>query len=218
MKKWFISILCLLVIVFGGCGLNPDSILQKEENISENDIVIEEAMSDSQEEISEADGEAEISSGMGTQESNRIFAYICGAVNAPGVYELDSDSRIFQLVELAGGLTEDADERSVNLAETVSDGQMVRILTVEEREAGETAEVGDSHMAAGSGITDDGKVNINKASVQELTSLNGIGEAKAASIIAYRESHGSFQSIEEIMQVDGIAQGTYEKIKDNITV
>lgn len=218
MIKWFICVLCFLMLVFTGCGLDPDTILQKEDFVSENDVGSEEEIIRFEEEKMESEDNADISSESEAQEGDQIFAYICGAVKNPGVYALSRDSRIFQLVELAGGLTEDADEQSVNLADTVEDGQMVRILTIGERDAGEAASVGASGIAGGSGITSDGKVNINKATVEELTSLNGIGETKAASIIAYRESHGSFKSIEEIMQVDGIAQGTYDKIKDNIII
>lgn len=218
MKKWFIIVLCFMMMFFSGCGFNPDRILQKEDIVSEADMEAEEDITGFIEDNPANGEESVLSLEKSTSDSNQIFAYICGAVKAPGVYALSSDSRIFQLVEKAGGLTEDADDQSVNLAEPVEDGQMVRISTMEERNIGEAASAGDSRISAESGITNDGKVNINKATVEELTSLNGIGETRAASIITYRESHGSFKSIEEIMQVDGIAQGTYDKIKDSITV
>lgn len=134
--------------------------------------------------------------------------YICGAVVRPGVYEVPEGSRIFQVLELAGGFTEDAAVTELNQAEPVHDGQMLRVLTVEEA-AAEAAEAQE---------TADGRVNINTASVEELMGLAGIGESKAQSIVAYREEHGAFSETEELMNITGIKAGVYEKIKNNIKV
>ncbi|MCD8231911.1 MAG: helix-hairpin-helix domain-containing protein [Clostridiales bacterium] len=219
MKRWMISILTASAMFLSACSAEPDLILQNDES--------------AEEEISSGDGAAQAESAAGEEESSNadpaitsgdedpaasvVFVYICGAVNSPGVYELEEGERIYRLVELAGGLSEDADERSVNLAQTVEDGEMVYIPTVEESEA--AAEIGsETAEAAAQAEESAGKVNINTATADELTVLNGIGEMKAAAIVAYREEHGSFQSIEEIMQVDGIAEATYNKIKDEITV
>lgn len=230
MKKWFPGIACFLIILFCGCGADPDLILQNGNSVQEETVSgsSREAQENSAEqETSESEnGEAVLKeSGQETagedQGGTVICAYICGAVCAPGVYELEADSRVFQLVELAGGLTEDADEKSVNLAEAVTDGQMIWIPTLEESRSGQTASAagstGSGQSGSGSGSETE-KVNINTASAEELTALNGIGETKAEAIVAYREAHGSFRQIDDIMQVDGIGEGTFDKIRDNITV
>lgn len=138
------------------------------------------------------------------------FVHICGAVEKPGVYELSDGSRIYQAVELAGGFLPEADESGLNLAALVSDGMKIQILT---REEAETASGQDGYALA-----DGGKININTAGAEELMTLKGIGESRAREIIAYREKHGRFSKIEDIMQVPGIKDGAFQKIKDDITV
>ena len=201
MKKWLV---CVFLLVFlTGCRVDPDMILKGDE-IS---VIAEEDM------CSRTEAEPEMQE-QKDNDSSGIYVYICGAVKNPGVYELEKGSRVYQLVDAAGGLNEDADDRSVNLAETITDGQMVRILSVTEAEGGSEQEFANY----ASGITTDGKVNINTASEEELMSLSGIGQTKADGIIAYREEHGAFRNTEEIMQVSGIGESTYEKIKKDITV
>ena len=152
------------------------------------------------------------------EEKSRIYVYVCGQVEYPGVYELEEGDRVFQALEAAGGLTEAAAESWLNQAEILTDGGRIYVPDREEaaafREAGEVPETGNGGGAAG----EDGKVNLNTADREELMTLSGIGETKADSILQYREEHGPFQSIEEIQQVDGIKDGTYQKIKDRITV
>lgn len=193
----YVLVLCTILLFLSGCSTDPDVILkgtgisaQEEEKVSHPE---EEPLSSEPEEAS-------------------VYVYICGAVQNPGVYEMAPESRIYQLVDAAGGMVGDADEQGVNLAETVTDGQMVRIPFCTESE-GMAEDTGGSV-----GISADGKVNINTASVEQLMSLNGIGEAKAEQIVTYREENGAFPDTEAIMQVSGIGEGTYEKIKDNITV
>lgn len=149
------------------------------------------------------------------------YVHICGAVVRPGVYELVSGSRIYEAVELAGGFTAEAAESYVNQAGVIVDGMKVVIPSEEEAKEWD---IQDTQA----GITlDDSegvwhstqrKVNLNTASVEELCTLTGIGESRAGSIIAYREQHGGFSSIEEIMQVEGIKEGAFAKIKDKISV
>ncbi|MBE5971258.1 MAG: hypothetical protein E7246_01865 [Lachnoclostridium sp.] len=137
-----------------------------------------------------------------------IYVHICGEVNKPGVYELPEGSRIFEAVEAAGGFTEEAAEASLNLAQVISDEAQIVILTMEEAE--EKARM-EREQAAGI-------VNINTASKEQLMTLTGIGESRAEDIIRYRSESGGFQSIEEIMNVPGIKESAYLKIKDSITV
>ena len=144
----------------------------------------------------------------GSSRENIIYVHVCGAVKEPGVVEIASGSRAQAAVEAAGGFREDADRDYVNLASLVSDGEQLYIPTLEE--AGERKA---SQEAAESGL-----VNINTADVSRLCTLPGIGESRAGDIIAYRQEHGSFADIEEIMQVPGIKESTFEKLKNLITV
>lgn len=142
-----------------------------------------------------------------------IYVQINGAVKYPGVYKVQDDARIFDVVELAGGMTEDAEPEAVNQALPVEDGQMITICTQEEWELARTEETEPSAEQA-----DDGLVDINTADVAELCTLPGVGQARAESILAYRQEHGSFQTVEEIKRVSGIKDGLYTKIKDKIKI
>ena len=137
-----------------------------------------------------------------------IFVHVCGEVLNPGVYELPEGSRIVDAVNAAGGLSEDASEESVNLAEVVTDGMQVVIPNRAE------AEAAAKQMAESAA----GLVNLNTATKAQLMELPGIGESKAEDIIHYRETVGGFRTIEEIMQVPGIKDAGFRKIKDRIAV
>lgn len=146
-----------------------------------------------------------------TEQSSQgvILVHICGAVVTPGVYELPIGSRVYQLLELAGGFSFDAAEGYLNLAAVLTDGQKIVIPTVEEA-AGDR--YGVSASEAG------GPVNINTADEALLMTLPGIGASKAQAIIAWRKEHGNYQTKEDIMLVPGIKEAAYEKIKSLITV
>ena len=150
----------------------------------------------------------------GQKTTEVLYVYICGEVINPGVYEMNCQERVCTLIQRAGGLTEHADLKAVNQAQLLEDGQMVYIPSAEEAR-GLLADVTEG--SSGSGQTE-GKINLNSASREQLMTLPGIGEGKAGNIISYREEHGKFQSIEDLMKVDGIKEGTYEKLKDRITV
>ena len=143
-----------------------------------------------------------------------VYVYVCGAVNAPGVYELKKDARVFEAITLAGGMTAEAAPEAVSQARTVADGEQIYVPTVREVQM------------QGSGVEDivtgnadvNGKVNINTAGKEELMTLTGIGEAKAQSILDYREEHGKFGSIEDLMLIEGIKEGVFNKIKEDITI
>ncbi|MFT4106265.1 MAG: helix-hairpin-helix domain-containing protein [Lacrimispora sp.] len=137
------------------------------------------------------------------------YVHICGEVAAPGVYELEEGSRVFQAVEMAGGFTEKAAPEYLNMAEKIYDG--MKITVVSQEEAGFSA-------VSGAAFRQKSKINLNTATKEELMTLRGVGEAKAADIIGYRESHGGFQKIEDIMKISGIKEAAFQKIKDDITV
>lgn len=143
------------------------------------------------------------------EESGKIFVEICGSVNNPGVYEVLQDSRVYQVIELAGGLSENAMGKAVNQAAYVNDGQQIYIPSVDEA-AAQNGNVSDS--------TTTKLVNINSAEKEELMSLPGIGESKALAVISYRENNERFEKIEDIMNVSGIKEAAFNKIKELICV
>lgn len=147
-----------------------------------------------------------------SESEKKIVIYICGQVKNPGVYEFSSGDRIAAAVKAAGGFTSKASWESVNQAEKMKDGQQIYVPSEEEAEGSSSG-----NTAGGSG-TSAGKVNINTAGREELMTLSGIGESKAEDIIAYREEHGPFSKTEDIMKIQGIKEGIYNKIKDSITI
>ena len=150
-----------------------------------------------------------------------IFVYVCGAVHHPGVYELTSSSRVFEAIEMAGGLTVDAARSYLNLARLVEDGEQIYAPTMDELLALEEGSVFpwlESSRPSGSSANSSGKVNINQAGAEDLMKLTGIGPSKAKSIIDYRDQHGPFQQIEDLMNVSGIGEATFAKIKEDITL
>lgn len=147
-----------------------------------------------------------------------VLVHICGEVQTPGVYELTADSRICDVLLLAGGFTADADTEAVNMAAGIEDGMQIVIPTETDRTSETT---GNSFYRTGetaAGKTESQPVNINTADKETLMSLPGIGAGKAEAVIAYREAGGVFKDIKDIMLVDGIKEGVYAKIKDKICV
>lgn len=160
-------------------------------------------------------------------ESQEIFVHVCGCVKKPGLYKLPTGIRAGEAVECAGGFTKKADTTAVNLARILSDGIQLYVPSKEEKDLKQSdgREVYDSSMPGDSisekvsgSMGDERKVNLNTASLEELTTLPGIGTMRAEAILAYREEQGSFSSIEDIKNVSGIGDGIFEKIKDSITV
>ena len=162
-----------------------------------------------------------------------IYVDVCGAVANPGVFQLAAGSRVFQAIEAAGGYLPEAALTCVNRAGVLTDGQQLYILTQEEMERQgldpvEMAKASDGQMngSAGTGqntgmtaqVQQDNRININTADEAQLTTLTGIGATRAQAIIAYREENGPFAAIEDIMNVQGIKEGTFAKIKDEIVV
>ena len=149
---------------------------------------------------------------------DKIYVDLKGAVKHPGVYALDQGSRVFDLLEMAGGLTEEAAERALNQAQLLVDQQSLYVPTMEEWEAesqGLQANVVGSQAAiVSSPSANSGKVNINQADLAQLETLPGIGAKKAQAIIDYRTANGSFHSLEDLGKVKGIGPKMLEKLKD----
>ncbi|MBO5372079.1 MAG: helix-hairpin-helix domain-containing protein [Lachnospiraceae bacterium] len=181
----------ILFLLCAGCAKNPSVYLEE----SEGDMrQTEQVLS------TESDAED-----IGV---NTYYVYVCGAVKTPGVYALPAGSRIYEALEMAGGLKDSACAESIHQAEPVTDGQTIQVPTYDEVRKKEIAAAKE----------EDGKININSAEREELMTLPGIGESKANSILSYRKEHGAFNSIEELKNITGIKEGVYSKIKDYITV
>lgn len=157
-----------------------------------------------------------------TVQNEKVCVYVCGEVKSPGVYELPSGSRIYEAIEKAGGMTENAAFSYLNQAEILSDGGRVYVPNVQENADQNAAWQEESDTSKGtndhSSFESNGKININKASKEELMTLTGIGESKAEDIINYRTENGPFQTIEDLKQIRGIKDGVFGKIKEEITV
>lgn len=149
----------------------------------------------------------------GNSEADKIVVYVNGAVKYPGVYTLKMGDRVYQAIDMAGGMTARAEKDAMNLAETVVDAQNIYVMTKKEykKHHAENADMTEKD-------TNEVLVNINTADKDSLTTLPGVGEAKAAAIIAYREENGLFSSKEELKKVSGIGDATYANIEDLITI
>ena len=185
---------------------------------------------------SASDADAQWEAGSGSDTEMLIYVQVSGAVVRPGVYALPAGARIFQAIELAGGLTGEAESSSLNQAGFLADGQMVYVMDKEEAAAwaagasagdgsgavpgmpgGDVSE-GQPGRARSDGGAEDGKVNLNTATESDLMALPGIGVAKAKSILAWREENGGFSQIEDLMKIQGIKEGVFSKIKDSVKV
>lgn len=200
------KILCCVLLFFsfilfpGGCEEKEELILTEER--TEEGTGEEEAAKTSPEETKE--------------EKAQICVDLVGAVVNPGVYFLTEGSRLYQAVEMAGGFTQDAAVSALNQAQVLTDGQQIRVPTQEETE--NCPELLNPDGTSDVSQEAESKVNINTANEQELMTLNGIGEARAKAIIAYREEQGSFENPEQLMEVSGIGEGIYSRIEDQIAV
>lgn len=197
-KKTLFKILSVLLILLV-------ALVLRIHDESKADITIETAdPADETEYHEESEGQA--------VRSAVIFVDIGGAVEKPGVYQVSEGTRLFEVIDMAGGLSIDADTDHVNRASFVEDGQKIIIPVKGSANTDYTA-----LSAEGSAATETGLININTASADELKTLSGIGDVTAGKIIEYRSSK-AFKSKEDIMSVDGIGSKIYEKIKDHITV
>jgi len=153
------------------------------------------------------------------------YVYVCGAVLHPGVYRLQEGQRIYEAIELAGGFASGAARSWLNLAGKVEDGMKLEVPDEEQAKqwqqsapSGQPAFSGQTDLSGQTADTGRKKVNLNTATREELMTLKGIGEARAEDIIRFREKQGYFQAIEDIMNVPGIKEAAFEKIKEEITV
>lgn len=217
-KKYIIGITILVFSIF---------IIFITNYLNQTDVVNAEPIIEEKKEVEEVE--------------EKIKVEIKGAVNGPGVYELNNDSRVIDIINLAGGLTENADISLINLSKKLTDEMVIIIYTREEIENYNNSKIKTEYVyievnncpdpindacikeyeeekVNNDDSNEDKIININKASIEELTTLSGIGESKAKLIIEYREQNGNFKNIEELSNVKGIGESLIEKIKDNITI
>ncbi len=243
-KGIFLGLVLFAIALWGiqtGCGKSRESISLEEipdeaqTKQGEETTVLEKEKNEvkqkeagKEDTVQEGQGDSENGSGKNAV-SGTLSVYVCGAVNIPGVYELPAGSRLYQAIDAAGGMREDADKNYLNLAMELVDGEKLQVPTQEEvltgsfgAERTEAAELasgsGSSASKEGASTGTSGLVNINTADETLLMTLPGIGETKAKSIIAYRTENGSFAKIEDIMNIPGIKQAVYDKIKDAICI
>ena len=161
-----------------------------------------------------------------------VYIHVCGLVSTPGVYGLPAGSRVYEAIEAAGGFSEAAVPDYLNLAQVLEDGMKIQVPDRDQAEEWKARGLTQSGISMGggtagvqtSGRTGSGeggskaRVNLNTATREELMTLRGIGASRADDIIHYRQEFGGFKSIEDIMNVSGIKDAAFEKIKDSITV
>ena len=184
-----IMILITAVLFFAGKGENDTIQIDQETPL---------------EEVSENNEESQ-------KKQGKIFVDIGGEVVKPGVYQVKDGARVYEIVEKAGGLTDKADTTNINQAEIAADGQKIIIPSIEESTGQE-----NSGAPAVAGVA--GLININSANAATLEEIPGVGPSTAEKIISYRESNGRFKKKEDLKNVSGIGEKTFEKLKDKITV
>ena len=206
-KEYKIIVICAgLGLVLGGCFLLKPSTQApaKESNLQAEVTTVSKDSASEKEEKSQKSETEEV-------EQDLITVDVKGAVKSPGIYDLPVGSRINDAVQKAGGLTENADSKSINLAQRISDEALVYVPTKEETTSQE------AHSNA-SNTKENKKVNLNKASLEELKQVKGLGAKRAQDIIDHRESNGKFKSVDELKKVSGIGAKTIEKLKEYVTV
>jgi competence protein ComEA len=143
-----------------------------------------------------------------TAAAPRSFVHVAGAVRRPGVYEAPAGARVLQLIRLAGGPTPKADLASLNLAARVQDGQQILVPA--------KVPPGSAPSTGSPGATRSGPVSLSSASAEDLDALDGIGPTIAARIVAWRQEHGGFANVDQLLEVPGIGPGRLEAIRDQV--
>ena len=184
-------------------------VLQQKPEAKTTDFPTVSTTSTSQESTEETSSES--------PESETILVDVKGAVQSEGVYELSSTARVNDAIEAAGGFSDQADKKSVNLAQKLSDEAVVYVAS-----QGENVSVvqpaTSSPTAGNTGSENTEKINLNTATVADLTTISGIGEKRANDILAYRDSQGGFTSVDDLNNVSGIGDKTLENIRPYVTV
>lgn len=201
LPKAIVAALIIIGVIISQIALNP-----------KDDVVVEEDKIKIAEETSSSSSSSEEENNELTP--SQLIIDVSGAVKKPSIYILPSDSRVYQVIEMAGGLTPDAETKDINLAAKLVDGSKLYVPTKSEVESGgRIPQVIDMSTTAG-----DGKININTSTQSELEEITGIGPAMAERIIEYREENGQFNSVDDLSNVTGIGPKKLEKMRDEVTV
>ena len=208
-KEYKIIVICAgLGLALGGfLLLKPSSQTPAKETNLQVEVAAVSKDSSSEKEVKKEEKEAPL-------EQDLITVDVKGAVKSPGIYDLPVGSRVHDAVQKAGGLTEEADSKSLNLAQKVSDEALVYVPTKGE----EAASQQQAASGTPSSTSKEKKLNLNKASLEELKQVKGLGGKRAQDIIDHREANGKFKSVDELKKVSGIGAKTIEKLKDYVTV
>lgn len=204
--KWETTGIIVGLLLFGILGLNHFGTHHKEDNLNIN---LEKKVST----ITEK--KVPMIRHVKDKVSNQVTVDVKGAVNHPGVYSLPSQSRVTDAIKRAGGLSNLADSKSVNLAQKLQDETVIyvaqkgeKITVVEEEKANNIATQGNSK----------GKINLNKADLSSLQTISGVGAKRAQDILDYRDSQGGFKTIDDLKNVSGIGEKTLEKLRQDVTI
>ncbi|GBD79311.1 putative competence protein ComEA [Tetragenococcus halophilus subsp. halophilus] len=197
LKKFLPLILATLVTVFVLVIYFSQSNNEQADAWEENESAFQQATEDSEKT---------------TEETGKIIVDIKGEINKPGVYELEGDARVKEVILEAGGLTKQAEKKQLNLAEKLQDQQMIYIPNKEEAEEMEI----DGDKEAEDNNED--MIDINAADINELQEISGVGPAKAQAIVDYREENGAFESVDELNEISGFGEKTVEKLRDSIKI
>ena len=200
--KYLVAFLFILIALFILLGKNGDEelLIEGRENTSTvEQLAAEESLEEN-------------------PEPKEIFVHLSGAVNKPGVLKLSEGTRVYEAVEMAGGLEVDADSSGINLARTLQDEERIHIPREGEIQTNPVQYANPATQSMGGGTGQSGLININTADSAALQTLTGIGPSTAEKIMDYRQSSGPFRSIEQIKEVSGIGEKTYEKFKDKICI
>ncbi|WJS83093.1 helix-hairpin-helix domain-containing protein [Tetragenococcus halophilus] len=197
LKKFLPLILATLVTVFVLVIYFSQSNNEQADAWEENESAFQQATEDSEKT---------------TEETGKIIVDIKGEINKPGVYELEGDARVKEVILEAGGLTKQAEKKQLNLAEKLQDQQMIYIPNKEEAEEMEI----DGDKEAEDNNKD--MIDINAADINELQEISGVGPAKAQAIVDYREENGAFESVDELNEISGFGEKTVEKLRDSIKI
>ena len=207
-KEYKIIVICAVLGLALGAFflLKPTSQTSVKETNLQAEVAAVSKDSSSEKEIKKEEKEE-------SPEQDLITVDVKGAVKSPGIYDLPVGSRVHDAVQKAGGLTDEADSKSLNLAQKVSDEALVYVPTKGEEAASQQVASGTT-----ASTRKDKKVNLNKASLEELKQVKGLGGKRAQDIIDHREANGKFKSVDELKKVSGIGAKTIEKLKDYVTV
>lgn len=201
-----IGILCILLILGSIFFLG----YQKNRFVGQEEITLtKDTSSDIQTDSASSDSDIKTDS-----YDSEMAVYVSGAVKHPGLFRFHGKARVSDAIDAVGGFCKNASTDSINMARILKDGEQIHIMTLKQAKAARKRGNASSKTSSDK----DGLININQATKEELMQLPGIGESKALAIIAYREEHGDFQTTKDLMQISGIKEGVYNKIKDFITI